>query len=146
MTAGAKGTCCGQGCQEEPLNVDGSSQQFCPPWTPLPPPAGGDAHTALLAMGRGGLEKNWQMRASKVLRNGMFSFLSNFNLSLTSVRSFPAGLALLRARPALQRPGADGCFWWYSPHRSGISIPGCWGNTSPWKYFGSGLANAKANT
>jgi len=49
---------------------------------------------------RGGWKKNWQMRASKALRNGMFSFLSNFNLSLTSLRSFPAGLAPLRARPA----------------------------------------------
>lgn len=147
MTVGEKGTCGGRGCQEEPLQVGGSSQKFWPPRTPLPPPARGDACTAPLAIGRVGVvEKNWQMRASKVLRNGMFSFLSNFNLSLTSLRSFPAGLAPLRARPALRRPGADRCFWWYSPHRSGISIPGCCGNTSPWKYLGGGLANAKANT
>lgn len=69
------------------------------------------------------------MRASKVLRNSMFSFLSNFNLSLTPLRSFPAGLAPLRTRPALRCPDADRCLWWYSPHRSGISISGCYGNT-----------------
>lgn len=103
MTVGEKGTCGGRGQQEEPLQVGGSSQKFWPPRTPLPPPAGGDAHTAPLALGRrrGWVEKNWQMRANKVLRNGMFSFLSNFNLSLTSLRSFPAGLAPLCARPTL---------------------------------------------
>lgn len=96
--------------------------------------------------GKGSVEKHWQMRASKVLQNSMFSFLSNFNLSLTSLRSFPAALAPLRARPALRQPGAGRCFWWYSPRSSSISIPCCCSNTSPWKYLGRGLANAKANT
>lgn len=95
--------------------------------------------------GKGRVEKNWQMRASKVLQNSMFSFLSNFNLSLTSLRSFPAGLAWLCTCPVLQRPGTR-CFWWYSPLRSGISIPSCCDNTSPWKYFSNSLADAKANT
>lgn len=147
MTVGAKGTCSGRCCQEEPLQVGGPSQKFWLPQTSLPPPARGDAHTAPLAIGSGrGWKKNWQMRASKILRNGMFSFLSNFNLSLTSLRSFPAGLAPLCAPPALQCPGTDRCFWWYSPHRSSISIPSCCGNTSPWKNLGGGPANAKANT
>lgn len=109
---------------------------------PLPSPVAGGAYTAPLAMGRGGWKKNWQMRASKVLQNSMFSFLSNFNLSLTSLRSFPAGLAGLCTCPVLQRPGTR-CFWWCSPLRSGISIHSCCDNTSPWKYFS--LADAKAN-
>lgn len=87
--------------------------------TPLPSPVAGGAYTG---SGKGRVEKNWQMRASKVLQNSMFSFLSNFNLSLTSLCSFPAGLARLCTCPVLQRPSTR-CFWWYSPLRSGISIP-----------------------
>lgn len=111
---------------------------------PLPSSVAGGAYTAPLAMEKGRVENNWQMRASKVLQNSMFSFLSNFNLSLTSLRSFPAGLAGLCTCPVLQHPSTR-CFWWYSPLRSGISFPSCCDNTSPWKYFSNSLADAKAN-
>lgn len=106
MVVGAKGTCVGQVTGKSPCALEAVPSDFgcrgplCPcqleEMLPLPRRRWG---------GRGKKNQKLADVSERGLRNGMFSFLSNFNLSLTSLRSFPAALAPLRARPMTPRCG-----------------------------------------